>query len=133
MTLEEVSMTVHRVTIGSSVVSYQAADPANARLLVLNSSYVCPVSHWPELLNTTAYGSNDRLETLQVRPKYINVFQTLIRVFSFVFFRFLPSRSPQWMFHLYLVLSSASSSVTSTTAMTSLTASTNHLISLMHQ
>ena len=67
MTLKDVTVHVHRVDPGSPVVSYQAADPANARLLVNNMFYVCPVSHWPEILNTTAYGSSDRLETLQVR------------------------------------------------------------------
>ena len=67
MTLKDVTVRVNRVDPGSPVVSYQAADPANARLLVHNLIYVCPVSHWPEILNTTAYGSSDRLETLQVR------------------------------------------------------------------
>lgn len=66
MTMRDVEVRVRGADASSPVVSYQAADPANGRLLVLNLLYVCPASHWPELLNTTAYGSSDRLETLQV-------------------------------------------------------------------
>ena len=67
MTLRDVVVRVRRAASSAPVVSYQAADPANARLLALNLLYVCPASHSPEILNTTAYGSSDRLETLQVR------------------------------------------------------------------
>ena len=66
MTMENVTVEAATSDSGTPLFSYQASDPANARLLVLNLQFSCPMAHWVEQLNATSYGNSGGIETLQI-------------------------------------------------------------------
>ena len=64
------------------VLSYQAADAANYRLLLENLTLQCPTGHWVEQLNTTSFvtGSTGALDTLQVYCRGCNTDQYSLNI-----------------------------------------------------
>ena len=65
-TLSFVKMDVFEAESSTSLLSYQSASPSEHRLLIRNSSLYCPLTFSIELINSTAYGSKDGIETMNV-------------------------------------------------------------------
>ena len=66
MTMRNITVEAATADSGTPILSYQAADPANARLLVVGLQFSCPMAHWVEQLNATSYGNSGGMETLQI-------------------------------------------------------------------
>ena len=66
MTMRNVTVEAATADTGTPILSYQAADPSNARLLIVGLAFSCPMAHWVEQLNATSYGNSGGMETLQI-------------------------------------------------------------------